>query len=47
MNKKMTTPYMDIINTIKRVVTKENIKLVENKFTKRGLSSSFVPSAAY
>jgi hypothetical protein len=42
MNKKMTTPYMDIINTIKRVVTKENIKLVENKFTKRGLSSSFV-----
>ena len=37
---KVNSPYVDIINTIKQVVKINNNKLVENKFTKRSISSS-------
>ena len=42
MNKKIISPYLDIINTIKQVVKTNNKQFIENKFTKRSTSSSFV-----
>ena len=39
---KVNSPYVDIINTIKQVVKIDNKQLVENKFTRRSISSSFV-----
>jgi len=41
-NKTILNPYMDIVNTIKSVVDKNEIKIIENQFTKRQFGSSFV-----
>lgn len=41
-NKNINTPYIDIINTIKQVITTNNKELIENKFTKRSITCSFV-----